>query len=377
MPKTTFINGTPVTPTWLNAMQEHVHDGVDADGSAPKIKSANIEDAGSPLNILPNALGEFQLSEYGVPSYTTQAGSGGGGAYLLGDRFGMPGWSIGTVGGVTDLDVQHNPADDYSVKLIGTSPGGSLQLGLRSDAFNIDDVFSREATFRRIFSMLLSIKNNSSSVNVRPYLTVRSIQGIQGLASIENIETVQPGEQKHFVGLYDYLNVNPVGDITAFEFGVTLEGAGSFEIDFGGMGVIMGEVKMDVDDASVLRANALNVASPGSQIPGVVTSEEAGRASLTTVQYVTGAGSNTGNVDFWIPFKNVFKAPPALAEATLIELNSQGAPVGSFINDQSSGAVLTIEEINKTGMRVKVAQLNIFSEDHIRSVVDYHVSENA
>lgn len=44
MPKTNFIDGvTVVTADWANATQEHVHDGVDDDGHAPKIKDAHRE----------------------------------------------------------------------------------------------------------------------------------------------------------------------------------------------------------------------------------------------------------------------------------------------------------------------------------------------
>lgn len=41
MPKTSYSDGTIVTAEWLNAMQDHVHDGSDVDGSAPKVSVPN------------------------------------------------------------------------------------------------------------------------------------------------------------------------------------------------------------------------------------------------------------------------------------------------------------------------------------------------
>jgi hypothetical protein len=56
MAKTTFINGTTVTPAFLNAINAHVHDGADTDGHAAKINltsAANISGLLPVLNRVP------------------------------------------------------------------------------------------------------------------------------------------------------------------------------------------------------------------------------------------------------------------------------------------------------------------------------------
>lgn len=52
MSKTNFVNGTIVTPTFLNAVQEHVHDGAASDGHAPKVTLTAAADV---TGLLPSA----------------------------------------------------------------------------------------------------------------------------------------------------------------------------------------------------------------------------------------------------------------------------------------------------------------------------------
>lgn len=58
MPKTDFVNGdTVVTAEWLDAIQEHVHDGADVDGSAPKVSVPNHLDWGDEGYLQPSEVG--------------------------------------------------------------------------------------------------------------------------------------------------------------------------------------------------------------------------------------------------------------------------------------------------------------------------------
>lgn len=63
MPKTTFGSGTIVTPAYLNALQNLVHDGQDIDGHYPKIIDAELSDAANQIKArLASVTDEFKVS---------------------------------------------------------------------------------------------------------------------------------------------------------------------------------------------------------------------------------------------------------------------------------------------------------------------------
>lgn len=76
MPKTNFLDGgTPVPASWFNGQGNHTHDGVDADGSAPKVDLENHTNL------------DFGTS---APKGATMPAAWG--LMILGDGSGMPGF---------------------------------------------------------------------------------------------------------------------------------------------------------------------------------------------------------------------------------------------------------------------------------------------
>lgn len=133
MPKTNYSDGVIVTAEWLNAMQNHVHDGADVDGSVPKVSVPNHLDWGDE--------GYLEPSEVGGTSHLIEHKSDTGAVLeLRGERVtAKTQMRIGGPGAYEGYFERQTPAGDtHIIKHTHVTPG-ALAAQLQSGSFAPQD----------------------------------------------------------------------------------------------------------------------------------------------------------------------------------------------------------------------------------------------
>lgn len=223
MAKTTFVDGDPglgilgtiVNAAFLNKIFTHRHDGVDADGSAPKFEMQVF--TSSDTFVVPTGVNRVRVRVWG--------GGGGGGAV---DSSGTGAGSGGGAGGYAEEWVDVTPAASITVTVGSGGAGGTYSPAVSPVAGGTSS-----------FGAYLSATGGGAGTNVTGGGSATGGAGGSGSGGTLNLSGTPGGTSSFHTGTPDHVVAGKGGRSPFMGLGTNASGANGVAPGSGGCGMVM------------------------------------------------------------------------------------------------------------------------------------------